>query len=152
MTDKELSEEEKMHRKLAVNLFNSTWNLIDKSDRTKEEDDEMIHSAHASRYHWGKVGTHIHFERGEWQISRVYSVLKMSQPAIYHGQRCLDICLDHKIADFDIAFAYESLARAYALIDEKEKVEEYKKLAKKVGEKIAKKEDKEYFFSELDNI
>ncbi|MHA1125794.1 MAG: hypothetical protein ACTSO7_05395 [Candidatus Heimdallarchaeota archaeon] len=152
MTDKELSEEEKMHKKLAINLFNATWGLMDKKDRTKEEDDEMIHSAHASRFHWGKVGNHIHFERGEWQISRVYSVLKMVEPAIYHGQRCLDICLENKIGDFDIAFAYESLARAYAIKDEKDKVGEYKKLAKEAGEKIAKKEDKDYFFGELNNI
>ncbi len=152
MTDKELSEEEKIHKKLAVNLFNTTWSLMDKSDRTKEEDDEMIHSAHASRYHWGKVGNHIHFERGEWQISRVYSVLKMVESAIYHGQRCLDICLEHKIGDFDIAFAYESLARAYAIKEDKGKVVEYRKLEKEAGEKIAKKKDKKYFFSELDNI
>jgi hypothetical protein len=28
-------------RKVAVDLFNHTWTLLDKADRTREEDDEM---------------------------------------------------------------------------------------------------------------
>lgn len=35
------SEEE--HKKFAIGLFNLTWTLLDKKDRTKEEDDKMIH-------------------------------------------------------------------------------------------------------------
>jgi hypothetical protein len=40
------------HRRLGVALFNHTWTLIAKPDRTPAETDEMIHAAHASRYHW----------------------------------------------------------------------------------------------------
>ena len=43
-------------RALAVGLFNYTWTLLENPDRTPEQDDEMIHAAHASRYHWGEVG------------------------------------------------------------------------------------------------
>ena len=35
----------------------------------------MIHAAHASRYHWSQVGTKANLARGEWQVSRVYTVL-----------------------------------------------------------------------------
>jgi DNA-binding transcriptional MerR regulator len=59
------------HRRLAVDLFNHTWTLIEKEERTPAEIDEMIHSAHASRYHWSKVGTGANLARGEWQVSRV---------------------------------------------------------------------------------
>src|SRR6266480_3265651 len=45
-----------LHRKMAAELFNSTWRLIAKKRRTKDEDDRMIHMAHASRYHWSVVG------------------------------------------------------------------------------------------------
>ena len=44
------------HRQLAVDLFNHVWTLIETPDRTPMQDDEMIHAAHASRYHWGEVG------------------------------------------------------------------------------------------------
>src|SRR5439155_10486756 len=42
------------HRRMAAHLFNSTWTLIEKKRRTKEERDTMIHMAHASRYHLGR--------------------------------------------------------------------------------------------------
>jgi hypothetical protein len=40
----------------AVDLYNSTWTLLEKPDRTPAETDEMIHRAHASRWHWARVG------------------------------------------------------------------------------------------------
>jgi hypothetical protein len=140
------------HRMLAIDLFNLTWSLLDKKDRTKEEDDKMIHAAHASRFHWGEAGTPLEFERGEWQISRVYSVLKRSEPAIYHAERCLEICKTHGISDFDIAFGYEALSRAYAVAGAKPQCEEYLNLAKEAGERISKEDDKKYFFGELGTI
>ena len=149
------------HRKMAAQLFNNTWSLIDKKQRSIEEDDEMINSAHASRYHWGvvvasgkdpKAGP-LNLERGDWQISRVYSILNRHEPALYHAKRCLDICLKNKIKDFDLAFAYEAMARAFSIVDDKNNdFKKYLALAKEAGEKIKKTEDKEYYFSELKDL
>ena len=148
------------HRKMAAQLFNHTWELIDKGDnRTPNESDEMIHSAHASRYHWGivvisgkytKTGP-MNLERGDWQISRVYAILNRPEPALYHAERCLSICEKHKIGDFDIAFALEAMARAYSL-SEDSKAKEYLERAKNAGEAISKEEDMKYFLSELATI
>ena len=149
--EKKYSEKE-AHKKFAVDCFNGTWSLLDKKDRTVEEVDKMIHTAHASRFHWGEIGKPVHFERGEWQISRVYSVLKRSEPALSHAKRCLEICNENNIGDWDIAFAYEALARAYAIAGDKTECEKYLQLAKQAGEMIKKKEDKNYFLSELKTI
>lgn len=140
------------HRKQAVENFNKTWDLIEKKERTKEEDFEMIHTAHASRFHWGLAGTPLNNARGEWQISRVYSLLKMGDSALLHGERSLELCLQNNFGDFDLAFAYESVARAYMVKGEEAKMEEYFSLASKFAENIAKKDDKEYFISELNSI
>jgi len=125
---------------------------MDKKHRSEEEDFEMVHMAHASRYHWGQIGRPINLQRGEWQISRVYADLKKGASCLDHAQRCLAITLEHNISDFDKAFAYEAMARAYAILRQKSEKEKYLKLAKKAGEKIAKKEDKEYFLSELATV
>ena len=140
------------HRQLAVDLFNHTWELLEKSQRTQAEIDEMIHSAHASRYHWGLAGTALNLARGEWQVSRVYSVLKRSEPALYHGHRSLDICQENGFGDFDLAFAYEALARATFVGRDSQAATEYLALAKKAGDKIAEQDDKEYFYTELGTI
>ncbi len=121
-------------------------------DRTREDDDKMVHAAHASRFHWSIIGTPLEFERGEWQISRVYSVLNKAQLALYHAKNCLEICKENNIGDFDIAFAYEAMARAYAVAGNKIESAKYIKLAKEAGEQIKEKEDRDLFFSELKTV
>jgi hypothetical protein len=158
----EKKEELKIHRKLAGQLFNHTWDLIDKGGkRTPEEDDEMIHSAHASKYHWTVVinsGEYpdtgpVNHARGDWQISRVYSLLNIPESALRYAQKSLQVCLDNDIAGFDLAFGYEAVARAYSLKDNmKEELEEFLNLAKEAGNKIEKESDREYFLSELKTI
>lgn len=149
-----LSKEEmnKLHRKIAVDNFNGTWDLIDKTDRTKDEDAEMIHRAHASLYHWMQIGEQVNFARGEWQVSRVYSILGMGESALYHGQRSLDICLANDIGDFDLSFGYEAVARAYKVLGDADN----QKLNYEKGivstEQIAKKDDKDYTLSEFKDL
>ena len=105
------------HRRLGVDLFNKTWTLMEKESRTPDEDDELIHCAHASAYHWLHVGTPANRARSEWQCSRMYTVLGRAEPALHHAQRCLEICESSPDAleDWDLPFAHEALARAHAL-------------------------------------
>jgi len=151
MPEEKKYTEQECHRKSAVELFNLVWSLLDNKDRTKEED-KMVHVAHASRFHWGEIGTAVEFERGEWQISRVYLVLNKPQKALYYAKRCLEICRENNIGDFDIAFAYEAMARAYAVAGKKTECEKYIQLAKDAGEQIKEKEDKDLFFSDLKTV
>ena len=144
--------EQEPHRSFATSLFNLTWDLLDKEGRTQEEDDTMIHAAHASRYHWDQIGTPLEFERGEWQISRVYSVLGHAEAALYHGQRCLEICQENDIADFDLAFAYEALARAHAVAGQGAKSREYIERADEAAQQIEEESTRDYFLSELQTV
>ena len=140
------------HKKQAIDLFNDTWKLIDQEERTDEETFLMIHTAHASRYHWTQVGTALNLARGEWLISRVYAILGMGDQALLHGQYSLDLCLDNDIKDFDIAFAYEAVARAAYLLEDQELFEGYYRMADDAAKDIEKPEDKSYFYDELKTI
>jgi hypothetical protein len=132
-------------RKTAVKLFNRVWVLMEKPKRSREEDDEMIHAAHASRYYWGVVGKAEHRARGEWQISRMYTVLGRGEPAVAHAKRCLEICKQHGLADWDIAYAYESLARAHRTAGHTADARKFKKLAREAGDQISESEEREHF-------
>jgi hypothetical protein len=103
------------HRRLAKELFNRTWDLLGKKRRTRAEDDEMMHTAHASRYHWSVVGRPLNDSIAEWQLSRVYSVLGRAEPAAYHGRRALEIARRYRLAPFYVAYGHEALARAAAV-------------------------------------
>jgi len=151
-----MSEKEdfKIHEKLAKKCFNKTWELLEKADRTPGENNEMIHTVHASRYHWGVLvanqqGKALNLQRGEWQIARVYTVLEREEPALYHANLCLKITQDNNIEDFDLAFAHEALARASALAGNKKDYEKHQKLANEAGEKIKDKGDRDYFFEDF---
>lgn len=100
-------------RQLGVELFNSTWGLM----RSRADDDLMLLGAHASAYHWAVAPecTPENRARSEWQISRVYCVLERREPALHHARRCLAWCEDAGLADWDLAYAYEALARASRL-------------------------------------
>ena len=106
------------HRRLGVDLFNSTWTLLEKADRSPAETDEMIHRAHASRWHWARAaGTKtVNLARGEWLCARVYATLGRGEPALWHARRCLEINEsigeDEGRASWDLAGAYEAMARA----------------------------------------
>ena len=84
------------HKAMAVATFNATWDLMDKQMRTAEENDMMVHSAHASRYHWGQVGGPTEFERGDWQISRVYALLGKGTEALHYAKHCLTTCQENE--------------------------------------------------------
>ncbi len=141
-----------IHRQLAVDCFNGTWELLDKPDRNPQETRRMIHMAHASRFHWGEIGTPLEFARGDWQIARVYAVLGEGANAQKYAQSCLDICLENGFGDFDLAFAYEALARAAQVCGDTAGLREYRQRAEAAGNVIAEQEDRQYFFSELNSI
>jgi len=143
---------QEQHTQLAIQCFNETWTLIDKPDRTPEENLKMIHMAHASRFHWGEVGTPLHFLRGEWQISRVYALVGMGESALYHAEQCVQMCVANGIGDFDLAFAHEAMARAHMVCgNEQQKLHSLGE-ARKAAENITKQGDKDYLQSELSTI
>lgn len=96
----------------AVKLFNYAWGLMGLPSRTAKEDDDLVHCAHASRWHWGIVGSAQEWAIGEWQCSRVYAVLGRGEPSLHHAGRCLAICAEHGLDGFIIASAHEAMSRA----------------------------------------
>jgi hypothetical protein len=134
------------HRRLGVDLFNHAWTFLVRDDRTPDEDDAMIHAAYASRYHWSVASQEAkHAARGEWQLSRVFAVLGRGEPAVYHARRCLDWCGRGEVEDWDVAFAYEALARAHRVAGDAEEADRFKALARAAGDEIADAGDREHF-------
>ena len=146
-----LSDEQE--RKLGASYFNSVWDLMEKEDRTTEDDDLMLHMAHASRYHWGQVrGVPNNLQRSEWQVSRVYAVLHRSEPCLHHAQRVLDICIANGIGDWDIAFAYEALARGHAVAGDAEAARAMTERALEAAEAIAEEDSRKLLLADLETI
>lgn len=123
-------------------------------ERTPEQDDELIHAAHASRHHWAEVGTAANLARGEWQVSRVYATLGRAEPAIYHARRCLAYCESDPDAleEWDLPYAYEALARAHAVAGDTGEAERFAAGARELTEQVRDDEDREQLASDLATI
>jgi hypothetical protein len=139
------------HYHFAVDYHGKTWELLDQAERTADDNQRMLDYAHASLAHWRTAGGAVRHQRGEWMLARVYSVLGYADLAIEHAHRTLEI---HKgnsaeMDDYDLPFAYEALARAYAAKGNAAESKKYLELAKATGESIQGVEDKEIFFKEL---
>jgi len=123
-------------------------------ERTPEQDDELIHAAHASRHHWAEVGTAANLARGEWQVSRVYATFGRAEPAIYHARRCLAYCESDPDAleEWDLPYAYEALARAHAVAGDTAEAERLAARARELSEQVRDDEDREQLTADLATI
>jgi hypothetical protein len=136
-------------RQLGVDLFNEVWRLME----SREDDDRMLHAAHASAYHWSVAPEcePKNRARSEWMCSRVYSVLGRSEPALHHAERCVEITQEHadSMEDWDLPFAYEALARAHGVAGNAGESRRFAELARESGESIADPEDRQHFAADL---
>jgi DNA-binding transcriptional MerR regulator len=136
-------------RRLAAELFNLTWTLLEKPDRSTEDDDRMVHAAHASRFHWGEIGGAQQLAVGEWQCARVYAVLGRAEPSLHHARRALEIAEEGDVPDWTMASAYEALARAHAVAGDRSEAERFAALAREAVDRIADPEDREVIEGDL---
>jgi DNA-binding transcriptional MerR regulator len=139
-------------RQLAVDLYNSTWALIEKPDRSAADTDEMIHRAHTSRWHWARVGEAVNLARGEWLCSRVYATLGRGEPALWHARRCVEI--NEALAaeareSWDLPTAYEAMARASFVAGDSASGALWKAKATAALDDIADADDREQIAQDL---
>ena len=140
-------------RKLAAGLYNEVWRLMEMESRTAKQTDAMIHAAHASRYHWGRVGAPVNAARGEWLCARVYAVLGRAEPSLWHAHRCLSLLDGAEGAeDWDVAAAYEALARATALAGDEVGARDWLARGREAAAAIADPEDRGPIESDLASL
>ncbi len=141
-----------MHRRLAVFLFNRSWELMLIAERTPAQDDELLHTVHASAYHWRRFGgTAANLARGENQCARVYAALGRGEAALHHAKRCLELVEagGDGVEDWDLASALEVTARANLAAGDRDAALEFAKRAQKALGAIADIEDREVIASQL---
>jgi hypothetical protein len=142
---------EEAHLHFAKTLNGEVWELLQKTERSKSEDERMLYAAHASCYHWLNAGTGMHHQRAEWLIAHVYNELSLAESALRHASRCLELTTEFAdlMKDFDIAYATEGIARANALAGNRDEALKYIQLAAEHGQAISDNEDKIIFLGDF---
>jgi hypothetical protein len=140
------------HRALGVELYNTTWELLEGGAAP----DVVIDTAHASAFHWSHAAgaTTANRARSQWLCSHVYAVVGRPEPALHHAEQCLALVQDasDEMDDFDLPGAYEALARAHAVAGHNEEARRFLELGRAETAKIADAEDREHLESQLASI
>lgn len=130
------------HRYFAADCFNRAWLLIDKPDRTSDDDQQMISLAQASLWHWTQRPdcTPRNLSIGYWQLSHIYSAVGLAHEA----RRYADLCLRHSGNEppFFLGFAYEALARAARVACDEETVARHLETALHYASQVDDPEDR----------
>lgn len=137
------------HRAAAVEAFNLVWALMERDGRSAEDDDRMVHAAHASRFHWGEVGGEQQQAIGEWQCSRAYAVLGRAEPALYHARRALELARLPDQPGWLPASAMEGMARASAVDGDIDAARTWADDARTALESVEDAEDREVVLGDL---
>lgn len=147
------------HLIFGPDLYMKTWELLEKKDRTPEETDELLHTAHASAYHWSKLEGLVDDEKWRHsfaiahnQLTYVYIELGNAFQAYYHAKRCLDYFEKYGEGGFPKAYGYECLARTYDLIGDSRNRDDAIRKAIEAGNKIEDEQFRTSFFEELAGV
>ena len=154
MAEKNKLDQKAAHKYFSVNCFNKAWDLIDKTDRTPAEDEDMVRLNLASHYHWTQRDdyTPTNASIGHWQTSRIYALLGQTENAKRYGQLCLEASQAEDVPPFFLGYAFEALARAEAVGGDRENSEEFINKAKTAAEKIEKSQDRQQLLDDLGTI
>jgi uncharacterized protein YndB with AHSA1/START domain len=137
------------HRERGIEVFNATWALVDKPDRTPDDNEAMIRAAYAAAYHWSLAArrTVENEVRGEWMLSRVHALAGFGETALRHANRCLRMTEAAGLTDFDLGFAHEAMARSLACLGRGDEARRHLAIAK--GTPVADPEDRAIFEGDL---
>ena len=136
------------HRSQGIECNNSTWEMIE-AERTPENDEELLRRAYASTYHWARAVRRMpaNEARGAWLLAKVQLLVGQPELSLRYADRCMTICQEHGLADFDLAYAYEARARALKALGDDEAAGQAWEMAKSVP--IADAEDRAILDADL---
>lgn len=152
MTDKPAFDSVAGHRFFAAHCFNSAWELIDKADRTPQDDERLVATVFASVYHWLNRTdvTHQNLSIGYWQAARVFALLKRRDEARRYAELCLKY--SESLPPFYLGYAHEGIARAAALAGDSHLVEIHLTIAKQLADQVADQGERDALVADLGTI
>jgi tetratricopeptide (TPR) repeat protein len=121
--------ERDFHRRTAARCFNDAWEHLEKKASNDHNEERLLGLVHASRYHWGVVGTPVNHAVGDWLISRAYAALGQPDLSLRFASSCLTMCEQYGLSEV-LCTAYEAIARAHAVADDPKPAREYLRKAR----------------------
>lgn len=105
------TESQDWHKRFAMNCNNRAWELSIQH-RTPAQDREMLDAAHASAWHWTKIGTELNHMRALMLLAEVHALLGFGSTAFRYAEEMRAYFLNRETPDWELAFAHAIYAHA----------------------------------------
>ena len=99
------------HKRFAAGCNNRAWQLSVQA-RSAAEDHEMLDAAHASAWHWARVGSELNRMRAAMLLAEVHAQLGMAASALAYAEEMRAYFLGRETPDWEIALAHAVFAHA----------------------------------------
>jgi len=144
--------DESAYRALASSLYNGCWELLEKPDRTGDEDVELLTIAFTSRYFWLMVGGPEQWVISDWMVSRVAASLEDGALSVAFAQRANEGALAAGNPDWLVASTAEGLARAYAANRQTSERDEWYATAQRLVDALVDAEERALITDQLGTV
>jgi len=140
------------HRIFAASSFNQAWDLIEKPDRSSEDDAAMLAATFASRHHWEVVGTDENRVVGDWQIAHIASLLGLADLSLSFARAALDRAVEQGFEGWRLASCHEGMARAHACSGNTAERDRHIKTARILLDKVDDPGERNLVMAQLESV
>lgn len=140
------------HRKIAVEIYNHCWDLLDREHRSQDDDVDLLTCAFTSRYHWLFAGGPEQWVVSDWMVFRAAADIGEGPLSLAYARRANVATHEFDAPDWLIASTAEGLARAPAAFGSKQDRDEWFDTAERLVEAIRDEEDRELIASQLASV
>lgn len=140
------------HAYFAAHCFNRAWELMEKPDRSSDDELLMVALNQASIYHWLQrpdCDSH-RLSIGYWQASRIQALLRNSAQARHYAEVCL--AQSHELEPFYVGYAHEALARAARLDGDAAQVEKHQTLGRALAGQVNDTDERHALLKDLESV
>jgi hypothetical protein len=140
------------HRKTAAESYNHCWDLLEREDRSQDDDIELLTSAFVSRYFWSLAGGPEQWAVSDWMVSRAAAAIGEGSLSLTFALRANSAVREFDAPDWLVASAAEGLARAYAALGNDQERDEWLRSSANLVEAVADDESRELIASQLASV
>lgn len=131
---------------------NRAWQLVEQSDRSPSDVHEMLHAAHASAWHWARIGTALNEARSHMLLGMAHALAGDGSLGLRYAMLAFNYFNEHEAPDWEQAFAHATLAAAAKAAGNTALHAEHYVEADRLGQAIADEQDRDVFMRTFSQV
>ena len=131
---------------------NRAWQLVEQPNRTPSDVHEMLHAAHASAWHWARIGTSLNEARSNMLLGMAHALAGDGPLGLRYAMLAFNYFNEHEAPDWEQAFAHATLAAAAQAAGNAALHAEHYVEAERLGQAIADEQDRDIFMRTFSQV